>query len=125
MAERKLARLVGAKSQREMEQERAERERMRRRASRYHERLWRDHAIATGQYKGDKLPSAVLLKMREARSAHLLRSDLSAFDPSSGLGDPIATFPYKGKCRDGELMWCVHTCGSVTIEVPPDPDADF
>jgi hypothetical protein len=124
MAERKLARIERAKSQRKIEQERAEREKMRRRADRYQERVWRDHAIATGQYKGDKLPRAVLLKMREARSAHLLR-DLSAFDPSGDLGVPIATFPYKGKHQDGGLMWCVHACGSVTIEAPHDPDPDF
>jgi hypothetical protein len=75
------------------------------------------------------VPRAVLLKMREARSAHL-RNDLSTFDPSGPLGDPVAVFPYRGKrsgvlaCAAGasKLAWFVHACGSVTID---DPDPDF
>ena len=107
------------------DREQQERQERIRRANNYQERVWRDHAIATGRYKGDKIPLAVMLAMRKARSAHLLREDLSDFDPSSRLGDPVATFPYKGKHRgeaDGELMWWVHACGSVTIG---DADPDF
>jgi hypothetical protein len=108
--------------ERKIERERREREARLRRAGNYQARVWRDHVITTGHYKGDKVPAAVLLKMREARSAHL-RSDLSTFDPSSDLGPTIATFPYKSKRQDAELMWCVHACGSVTIQVTHD-DAD-
>jgi hypothetical protein len=109
----------------DLDRQQREQELRRRRADNYLERRWRDHTIATGRYKGDKVPEAVITAMREARSAHLCR-DLAGFDLQGDLCEPVATFPYRGKHRDDTpKVWAVHPCGAVTIDAEYDPNADF
>jgi hypothetical protein len=71
-----------------------------RRARNYRERVWRDHAITTGKYKGDKVPRAVMLAMREAWATHL-RGDLTGFDPSARSGNRWPPSPTRASTRMG------------------------
>jgi hypothetical protein len=89
------------------------------RANNCHERLWRDHAIVKGTYRGLKVPAEVLRKMREARSEFLRRPHKQRPNPAGWLGQPIATFAVHG------VVWKVYEDGCTTVAAVEDADKDF